>query len=113
MTKRYGQSVEINYNVNWPYIPEHPDRILIIGGSGSGKTNLLLNLIKHQQPDIDQIYLYVKDLLKSKYELLTNGRENVRIEILKNSKKFVDYSQTIDDDYENLENYNPARKGEC
>ena len=113
MTKRYGQSVEINCNVNWPYIPEHPDRILIIGGSGSGKTNLLLNLIKHQQPDIDQIYLYVKDLLKSKYELLTNGRENVRIEILKNSKKFVDYSQTIDDASENLENYNPARKGEC
>ena len=42
---------------NWPYIPDHPYRILIIGGSGSGKTNTLLNLINNQ-PDIDKIYLY-------------------------------------------------------
>ena len=41
-------------NKNWPYIPDHPYRILIIGGSGSGKTNLLLNLIENQ-PDIDKI----------------------------------------------------------
>ena len=44
--KNYDQSVEINYNPDWPYIPEHPYRILIIGGSGSEKTNVLLNLIK-------------------------------------------------------------------
>ena len=44
-------------NKHWPYIPDHPHRILIIGGSGSGKTNFLLNLIKNQ-PDIDKIYLY-------------------------------------------------------
>ena len=43
----YDQSVEKN-NPNWPYIPDHPYRILIIGGSGSGRTNVLLNLIKHQ-----------------------------------------------------------------
>ena len=48
------------HNKNWPYIPNHPYRILIIGGSGSGKTNLLLNLIENQ-PDIDKIYLYAKD----------------------------------------------------
>ena len=48
------------HNKNWPYIPDHPYRILIIGGSGSGKTNLLLNLIENQ-PDIDKIYFYVKD----------------------------------------------------
>ena len=42
------------HNKNWPYIPDHPYRILIIGGSGSGKTNLLLNLIGNQ-PDIDKI----------------------------------------------------------
>ena len=41
----------------WPYIPSHPYKILIIGGSGSGKTNALLNLINNQ-PDIDKIYLY-------------------------------------------------------
>ena len=36
----------------WPYISHHPYRILIIGGSGSGKTNALLSLIK-EQDDID------------------------------------------------------------
>ena len=48
------------HNEKWPYIPDHPYRILIIGGSGSGKTNALLNLI-NKQPDIDKIYLYAKD----------------------------------------------------
>ena len=62
--KNYHLSVGINHNRNWPYIPDHPYKILIIGGSGSGKTNGLLNLIKNQQPDIDKIYLYVKDPFK-------------------------------------------------
>ena len=66
--RNYDQSVKINHNLNWPYIPDHPYRILIIGGSGSGKTNVLLNLIKHQLPDIDKIYLYLKDPFKSKYQ---------------------------------------------
>ena len=57
MMKNYDQSVEINHNPNWPYILDHPYRIFIIGGSGSGKTNVLLNLIKNQQPYIDKIYL--------------------------------------------------------
>ena len=64
------QSVEMNQNLNWPYIPEHPYRILIIGASGSGKTNVLLSLIKNQRPDVDNIYLYVKDPFESKYQLL-------------------------------------------
>ena len=55
MMKIYYVSVEINYNPNWAYIPEHPGKILIIGCSGSDKTNALLNLIKHQQPNIDKI----------------------------------------------------------
>ena len=97
MMKYYDQLVEINHNPNWPYIPDHPYRILIIGGSGSGKTNPLLNLIKKQRPDIDKIYLYVKDPFESKYQLLINGREKVGIENLKNPKAFIDYSQTIDD----------------
>ena len=50
----------------WSYIPDHWYRILIIGGSGSGKTNILLNLIKEQN-DIDKIYLYAKDLSEPKY----------------------------------------------
>ena len=46
MMKNYNQSEEINYNPNWPYIPDHPHRSLIIGGSRSGRTTVLLNLIK-------------------------------------------------------------------
>ena len=43
MIKNYDQSVQINHNPNWPYIPYHPYRMLIIGGSGLGKTNVLFN----------------------------------------------------------------------
>ena len=110
MMKNYNQFVEINHNPNWPCIPDHPYRILIICGSGSGKTNMLLNLIKYQRPDIDKIYLYVKDAFESKYQLFINGREKVGIKTLKNPKAFIDYSQTIDDVYENLEYYNPTKK---
>ena len=52
MMKNCDQSVEINHNPNWPYVPDHPYKIVITGGSGSGKTNVLLNLIKHQRSDI-------------------------------------------------------------
>ena len=45
------------HNPNWPLIPDYPYRILIVLGSGSGKTNSFFNL-KSQQPDIDKIYLY-------------------------------------------------------
>ena len=74
MMKNYGQSVKINHNPNWPYIPDHPYRILIIGGLGPGKTNVLLNLLKNQRPDIDKIYVYVKDPFESKYQFLINKR---------------------------------------
>ena len=47
-------------------MPNPPYRILIVGGSGSGKTNSLFNLI-NQQPDIDKIYLYVKNPYEPKY----------------------------------------------
>ena len=73
------------------YIPDQPFRILIIGGSGSGKTNVLLNLIKHgRRPDNYKIYLCVKDLFESKYQLLIDGREKVGIKHLKNPKELVD-----------------------
>ena len=51
-------------NENWPFIPDHPYKILVIGGSGSGKTNAFLNF-KKEQDDIDKIYLYAKDLSES------------------------------------------------
>ena len=66
------------HNENWPYIPDHPYRILIIGVSGSGKTKMLLNLINEQR-DIDKIYLYAKDLGESKYKHLIKNRGNAGI----------------------------------
>ena len=69
------------HNSNWPHIPDHPYRILIVGGSRSGKTNALLNLIK-DQPDIDKIYLYAKDPYKAKYQYLINIREKVELKTL-------------------------------
>ena len=62
----YTNENRLSHNPNWPYIHDHPCRILIIGGSGSGKTNTLLNLINNQ-PDIDNIYLYAKDPYEDKY----------------------------------------------
>ena len=58
-----------------PFIPDHPYRMLIIGGSGSGKPNALLNLIK-EQDNIYKIYLYAKDLSEPKYEFLIKKRED-------------------------------------
>ena len=108
--KNYDQLVEINHNPNWFYIPDHPYRILLIGGLESGKTIVLLNLIKQQRPDIDKIYFYVKNPFETKYQLLINGRKKVGVKTLKNPKVFIDYSQTIDDFYGNLEDYNPTKK---
>ena len=62
----YTNENRTEHNKNWPYIPDYPYRILIIGGSGSRKTNTLLNLINNQA-DIDKIYLYAKDLYETKY----------------------------------------------
>ena len=60
---------KLEHNLMWPYISDHPYRILIIGVSGSGKTNPLLNLI-NDQSDIDKIYLYAKDPYEAKYQHL-------------------------------------------
>ena len=99
--KNYGQSVKIYNRPNWPYIPDHPSRILITGSSGSEKTNVfVINLIKYQQLDIDKSYLYVKDPFESKYQLVINRRNKKRIKKLINPKPFIDHSQTVDDVYE-------------
>ena len=52
--KNYDKSVKRNHNTNWPHLSGHPYRIFTIGGSGSGKTNVLLNLLKHYQQDIEK-----------------------------------------------------------
>ena len=97
------------HNEKWAYIPDHPYRILIIGGSRSGKTNTLLHLI-NEQKDIDKIYLYAKDLSESKHEYLIKNRETAGIKHLNDSKAFIECSNTMNDVYENIDNYNPKRK---
>ena len=95
-------------NKKWPYISDHPYRILKIGGSGSGKTNALLNLIK-EQDDIDKIYLYAKDLSEPKYEFLIKKCKDAT-KHLNDLKAFIECSNTMDDVYENIDDYNSNRK---
>ena len=97
------------HNQNWPEIPDRPCRILIIGTSGSVKTNTLVNLINHE-PDIYKIYLYAKDPFEAKYQLLINERESTGLKYLNDSKVFIEYSNDIDDIYKNIEEYNPNKK---
>ena len=72
------------------HIPDHPHRILIAGGSATGKTNALLNLINNQ-PDIDKIYLYAKDQYEPKYQHLINKRKNVGLDHFNDAKAFMEY----------------------
>ena len=69
----------------------------------------MLNLIKHQRRDTDKIYLYVKDPFESKYKLLINEREKAETKKLKTPKAFIEYSQAVNDVYENLDGYNPMK----
>ena len=97
------------HDEKWPYIPDHPYKILIIGGSGSGKTNALLNLII-QENDIDKIYLYTKDLSEPKYEFFIKKQENVGIKHLRDPNAFIECSNTMDGVYENIDDYNSNRQ---
>ena len=83
----------------------HPYRILIIGGSGSGKTNALLNLINNQ-PDIDKIYMYAKDPYEGKYQLLINKTESTGLKHFNDPKAFIEYSNYMQDVYKNIDEYN-------
>ena len=101
----YVNENKTKHNKNWPYIPDHPYRILIIGGSGSGKTNVLLNLIDNQ-PDIDKIYLYAKDPYKAKYQYKINIRQKVVLKRFNDPKASIENSNHICDVYKNTDEYN-------
>ena len=96
-------------NEKGPYIADHPYRIMIIGGTGSGKTNALLNLV-NEENNIDKIFLYAKGLSEPKYEFLIKMQENAGIKHLSDANALIECSNTMDDVYENFNNYNPSRK---
>ena len=105
----YTNENKTEHNLKWPYIPDHPYRILILGDSGAGKTNALLNLINNQL-DIDKIFLYAKDPYEAKYQYLINKREKVGLVHFKDPKAFMEYSNHMQDVYKNIEYYNPGKK---
>ena len=84
-------------------------RILIIGGSGSGKTNVLLNLIENQL-DIDKVNLYAKDPYEAKYQYLINKRESVGINHFKDPEAFIEYSNDMRNVCKNINYYNPNKE---
>ena len=86
--------------------------MLITGPFGSGKTSALLNLIQKQDNEapIDRIYLYAKDLSKPKYQFLIIKREDAGIKYLIDRSVFTEYSNTMDNVYNNIDDYNPKRK---
>ena len=91
------------HNVKWPYIPDHENRTLVIGGSGSGKNNVLLNLINNQSV-IDKVYLNEKDPYEAEYQYLFNKREKVGLKDHDDPKAFIEYSTDMQDVYNNIEN---------
>ena len=106
---KYTNENKKEHNLNWSYISDHPYRILIIRGSGTGQTNALLNLINNQQ-DIDKIYLYAKDPYEDKYQYLINKRESVGLKHFNDPKAFIEYSNDMHDVYKNIDNYNPHKE---
>ena len=91
---------------NWRF------RILIIGPSVSGKTNLLLNIIQklNDTDPIDKIYLYAKDLSEPKYEYLINKREQAGNKYFNDPTAFIKHSNDMNDVFTNIDDYSKQRK---
>ena len=105
----YTNENTTEHNLKWPYIPHHPYRVIIVGGSASGKANALLNLTNNK-PDIDKMSLYAKDPYEAKYQYLINKREKVGLDHFNDPKAFMEYSNDMLDAHKNIEDYNPDKK---
>ena len=90
----YTNENKTKHNSKWPYIPDHPYRILIIGSLGSEKTNALLI---NNQLDIDKIYLYAKDPREEKYQFLINKIESTGLKHFNDPKAFIEDSNDMQD----------------
>ena len=97
-----------NNDKNWPF------RMLIVGPSGSGKTNALLHLIQNLNyaNPIDKIYLYAKASSELKYNFLINNREKAGMKYFNDLTAFIEYYNTMDDAFKNIDDYNTKRKEE-
>ena len=100
----YANENKTEHNLKWLYIPDHPHRILIIGGSGSEKTNALLNLINNQ-PDIDIMYFYAKDPYEAKHQFLIDKIESTGLKHFNDPKAFIEYSNDMQDVYKNIDSF--------
>ena len=101
----YANENKTAHNLKWPYIPDHPYKILIIGGSGSRKRNALLSFVNNQ-PDIYKIYLYAKDTYESEYQLLIDKRESTGLKNFNDPKAFIGYWNDTQEFYKNTDGYN-------
>ena len=94
-----------NDNKTWPY------RMLMIGPTGSGKTNALFHLIQQDNNNlIDKLYFYIKDLDDPKYKFLLEKRKQAGIKNLNGHNAFIEYWKCMDNVYDNIDDYNPKRK---
>ena len=112
--KSFKKDVDVNKNktkrnLKQLYIPDYPYRILIRGGSGSGKTNVLLNNLMNKQPDFDKIHLYAQDSYEAKYQILINKSESIGLKHFNDTKAFIEYSNGMKNVYENISEYNPCK----
>ena len=64
----------------------------------------------NKQPDIDKIYLYVKDPYENKYQFLINKRESIELKRFNDPKAFIEYSNHMQDVYKNIDEYNADKE---
>ena len=100
----YTNENKTEHNIKWPYISDHPQRILIKGGSGSGRTHALLNLINNES-DIAKIYLHAKDTHEAKNQILVNISGSTVLKHFNDVKVFIEYSNDLQCVYKNIEEY--------
>ena len=102
--------MKIKHNQKWLDIPDHPYGVLIVEGSGSGKTNTLLNLINNQ-PDIDKSKISkMKQNNEAKYQFLIEKRERTGLKYFNDPKAFIEYSNDMQDAYRNIDEYNKNKE---
>ena len=97
------------WNLNWPWMSDHLNGILIIWRHRIWKNNFLFNLINHK-PAIEKFYLYAKDSFEAKYQSLINRRERTGLKHFNVSKIFFWYSNSMDDIYKSIDEYKPNKK---